>query len=720
MAREPSVGTAATASRALTAELRNKLILAAVAEGIYEWTLASNELYISPRLREMLGFRVGELTSESWNERVHPDDKTLYRTAMVDYFKGRTKRFVCEYRVLDAKGRYRWISDRAKAVRDRDGRVTRYIGAISDVTDRVRTKQALEARNRDLAEALERQTATSEVLKAISRSTFNLQAVLDTLLESAARLCDATIATIRHRDGDTYHLAATYGCTPEWRDHFARYSVKADRGSVFGRTIVERRTVHIPDVLADPDFGRPEAQKLMGFRAALGVPLLREGKVVGVVNLFRPEPRSFTPQQIELVETFADQAVIAIENARLFGEVQARNRDLAEALEQQTATSEILRTISTSPADLQPVLDAVAKNAARLCAADDGHIWQRDSADLQVVASWGGQPSRRRRLTISRQSVVGRAAHDRAPVHVEDLAEAFHTEFPDSRAMKEGGFRTILAVPLLRKGEAIGVIMIRRTEVRPFSDAQIALVTTFADQAVIAIENTRLFRELEARTRDLTESLERQTATTEVLNVISRSTSRLQPVLDTIVETAARLCHAEWAHILRLGDDGQYHLAAANTGDAEFEELLRRTPMTVDRGTVVGRAALERQVVHIPDVLSDLEYRWLEGQQAGKFRTLLGVPLMREGAVIGVVVLLRTMATPFTEKEIELVTTFADQALIAIENVRLFEAEQARTRELTESLARQTATTPVLSVISRSQFAIQQVLDPIVETAGAL
>ncbi|KAB2865839.1 MAG: GAF domain-containing protein, partial [Bauldia sp.] len=498
-AKRAAVGSADAASRASAVEIRNRLILSAVAEGIYEWTVGSNELYISPRLRQMLGFRVGKLTSESWNDHVHPEDAALYRKAVVEYFKGRTKSFACEYRLRDAKGRYRWVGDRANAVRDRKGRVIRYLGAVTDITERIETNHVLEARTRDLSEALEWQTATSEVLNVISRSTTDLQPVLDAIVATAARLSHAEWAAIFKRAPDgRYHLAAA-SATDDENIRFLRANpVTPTRGSMTGRTALEGKTIHVHDVLEDPEYTWLASQEKGRQRTVLGVPLLREGTVIGVITLPRNVVRPFTESEIELVTTFADQAVIAIENVRLFEEVQARNRDLTEALEQQTATSDILRIISTSPNDLQPVLDAVAKDAAQRRAAEDGHIWQRDGAELYVAASWGARPARRRRLAIGRRSVVGRAAHDRAPVHVEDLAEAFDTEFPDSRVMKEGGFRTILAVPLLRKGEAIGVIMIRRLEVRPFSDTQIALLQTFADQAVIAIENTRLFRELEA------------------------------------------------------------------------------------------------------------------------------------------------------------------------------------------------------------------------------
>ena len=322
--------------------------------------------------------------------------------------------------------------------------------------------------------------------------------------------------------------------------------------------------MHVEDVREDPDYDpRTLAvlQRAAPYRTFLGIPILRNGVAIGAIGCGRRDVKPFTATQIELVKTFADQAVIAIENSRLFRELETRNSELTEALDRETATSEILRVISSFPTDLRPVMNAVAENAARLCDAADAHIWQRDGDRLRVVASHGSLPLARRELTISRQSVVGRAAVDRQAIHVEDLAEISLEEFPDSRGMKELGYRTILAMPLIREGEPIGVIMIRRTEVRTFSSGQVALLKTFADQAVIAIENVRLFTELEARNRALTETLEQQTATSEILRVISRSPTEVQPVLDSVAENSARLCAAHSAAVFRF-DGGRLRLAA--------------------------------------------------------------------------------------------------------------------------------------------------------------
>jgi two-component system NtrC family sensor kinase len=388
----------------------------------------------------------------------------------------------------------------------------------------------VQARTRDLQESLQQQTATADVLKVISRSAFDLHTVLDALLASACRLCEAEIGTIRYQEGGDYRLAATFGCKPEWIDHLSHYPAKPDRGSIFGRTIVDARTVHFPDVLADPDFQRQSAQNLMGFRAALGVPLVRDGQTFGVISLLRLAVGPFSEKQIELIQTFADQAVIAIENVRLITETR-------EALERQTATAEVLQVINSSPGDLTPVFDAILEKAHNFCGVSHGSLQLYDGEKFRAVAVHGISEAFANRL---RQGFVPGPNHPSQPL----LKSARFAQVPDCNeaddplvraAFELAGIRTVLFIPLRKDGILLGQIAAARREARPFTEKEIALLENFAAQAVIAIENARLLTE----TR---EALERQTATAEVLQVINSSPGELAPVFDAILEKAHRLC----------------------------------------------------------------------------------------------------------------------------------------------------------------------------------
>ena len=552
--------------------------------------------------------------------------------------------------------------------------------------ENARLLDELQQRTRDVTEALEYQTAITDVLDIISRSPTNVQPVFDAIVQCASRLCEAEFSAVARFDGELLHLAAVSNMSPEetaaYNSVFPR---PPTRGFVVGRAFLEGAPVQVEDVTADPEYDPRTLdilQRAAPYRSYLGIPIGRAGVPIGAIGLGRRKVLPFTERQIELVQTFANQAVIAIENVRLFKEAQDRTRDLTEALEQQTATSAILRVISTSPTEVQPVFETIVRNAVALCGSLFANVFRFDGELLHLVASHNVGPSYVELLRAKyptrpdSSQVSGRMVLTRSMVRLEDaLADPdYDQQFPAAM-----GWRRMLGVPMLRQGEPVGVIVVGWTEAGPVPKAQEELLKQFADQAVIAIENARLFDEVNARTAELTEALERQTATSEVLGVISRSPTDLQPVLDTIVATAARLCQAEWAVISKLEADGRYHPAAAMGNDEEYLRFLAQNPIPVGRGTVVGRTALEGRTLHLPDVLQDPEYTWSEAQAKGGFRTILGVPLLRGGAVIGVLILYRNVVRPFNEKEIEVVTTFADQAVIAIENVRLFEEVQART-----------------------------------------
>jgi two-component system NtrC family sensor kinase len=540
-------------------------------------------------------------------------------------------------------------------------------------------------------EALERQTATADILKVIASSPSNVQPVFEAIAERSNRLVDGLSTAVYSIVDDTLHLMA-----------FTRASPEADAAlqASFPRPMSEAiwadqiRRGQIGEVIdAEVDWAEQpallELARLRGFRSLLLVPLVRDRVTIGQISVTRRETGRFAAHHIQLLQTFADQAVIAIGNVQLFDEVQARTRDLTEALTYQTGSSNILSVIASSPTDVGPVLQAIVESACGLCQAYDAIVLLKDGDHLRFSAHHGPLMLEAERWPINRNWTSGRAFLERRPVHVRDLLSDEGNDFPDAQELSRrggtSGLRSILAVPLLREGESIGAIVLRRIEVHPFSDKQISLLQTFADQAVIAIGNVQLFDEVQAKTRDLSESLQQQTATADVLKVISRSAFDLQTVLDTLVESAGKLCNTTMTNIwLR---DGDVLRSQAQMGLSEtFSEFLRAHPIARDRGKFVGRAFLTGELVHMPDVLADPEYTFVEAPAIGQFRSALGVPLIRQGQVEGVFALVKPEPGGFTDREIELVRTFADQAMIAIENVRLFDEVQARTKELAASL----------------------------------
>jgi signal transduction histidine kinase/HAMP domain-containing protein/putative methionine-R-sulfoxide reductase with GAF domain len=542
----------------------------------------------------------------------------------------------------------------------------------------------VEQRTSELSEALEQQTATSEVLSVISSSPGELEPVFEAMLENAIRLCEAKTGNLFLYDGEEFRTAALYGASPAYAEARRRaLAVRHAHPDVpLTRLTRIKEVIHIADVRTerayiehDPTFS--ELVDVAGARTLLLVPMLKENELLGAFAIYRVEVRPFTDKQIELVKNFAAQAVIAIENTRLLSE-------LRQSLEQQTATADVLRVISSSPGDLQPVFSAMLENATRICEAKFGLLFRFDGEAFTSVAEVGTPPELteflKRRGSFQPIS-GGPLAHVMLTKRVSYTAD-YAADTPSSPAVKLGGARSTVDVPMLKDDALIGAFSIYRQEVRPFTDKQIELVQNFAAQAVIAIENTRLLTELRHRTDDLTESLEQQTAISEILRVISNSPDDVQPVLDSVAERAAHICKAEIVDIIMV-EGNMLRSSAA------FGELARDIGgVPLDRSTVMGRAICDMQPVQLEDQQSAGDDFARGREFALKFghRTILAVPLVREGRALGCILVRRTEVKPFEQKDIALLTTFADQAAIAIENVRLFNAEQQRTEELSVSL----------------------------------
>ena len=600
--------------------------------------------------------------------------------------------------------------------------------------ENVRLLTELEARNRALAEALEQQTATSDILRVISRSPNDVQPVFDSIAASALRLCDAKLCTTFTFDGELIHLVASHHVTEEgaaaYRD---AYPSRPGRASGTHRAILTRTIVHIPDIREDPEYELRALARANDYGCVLAVPMLRDGHPVGVITVGREAARPFPSEQIELLKTFADQAVIAIENVRLFTELQEKNRALTaahaqvtEALEQQTATAEILHVISRSQTDVQPVFDTIVKSAVRLCDGLFSALFRFDGDLIHHAAQHNYTPEALEELhrvfpaRPTRALCTGRAILERAVVHIPDVeVDPEHQHQALRRAI---GWRSGLFVPMLREGAPIGVIEVARSEAGPFSEEQIALLKTFADQAVIAVENVRLFTELEARNHDLTEALDKQTATSEILRVISGSQTDVQPVFDTIIQSAVRLLGGFSGVITQIVDD-QLHLAALTStnpsGDAAQKALWPKS--LKQDGSLHGHVIRALAPQATTDVESDRSVPPIEVTVARErgYRSMVAVPLLRDGRAVGSMAVTRRAPGPFADGQVALLQTFADQAVIAIENVRLFKELDARTRDLSRSVAELRALSEVGQAIS-STLDLQAVLSTIVARATEL
>jgi GAF domain-containing protein len=565
---------------------------------------------------------------------------------------------------------------------------------------------------RELIEARELQSATAEVLRVISISPNDVQPVFDTIAESAVRLCQGQFSFVLRFDNGLLSFGACHGLTPEGLEAFRRDVPRpAGDDTASGRAILYRAVAQIPDVLADSNYGTLRLAETVTFRSILAVPMLRNGHPIGTIAVARSQVGPFSAGQIALLQTFANQAVIAIENARLFNEVQAKTRDLSETLQQQTATADVLKVISRSAFDLKPVLDTLVQSAACLCDADKAFIFQRSGNVYVQAANYRFSRdfedfARQNPIKIELGTITGRVAIEGRIVHVADVLD--DPEYTGTQYQSRGHYRTGLGVPLLRATNVVGVFFLSRSEVRPFTQKQIELVTTFADQAVIAIENVRLFNETQ-------EALERQTATADILRVIATSPSDVQPVFKAIAERSKRLVNALSTTVFRLSDDVM-HLEAFTPTNSEADAALQAmfpAPLStfswaesVRRGEIFRVADTEDELDTLRDVAR------LRG-----FRSMLLVPLVRDGTPIGLISVTRVEPGPFANHHVHMLQTFADQALIAIENARLFDELQTRTRDLAESLEQQTATSEVLQVISSSPGELGPVFEQMLEKA---
>jgi GAF domain-containing protein len=575
----------------------------------------------------------------------------------------------------------------------------------------------------DIKESLAQQTATADVLKVISRSGADLEVMLQKLADTAGSFYGNSCIHLQ-QDG-LMKLRVHFGGTPDWIAYLNKRPFPATQATQIGRAWVTGEIVHVPDIPSETDLPWGRAAAISGYRSTISVPIVsRSHGVVGVFSYGSSVTHGFPPRRIELLKSFADQAAIAIDNARLLDEVQARTRELEESLAQQTATADLLKVISRSAFDLEPALANVCETAARLCGADRAAIYRREGDLYRFAASYGfpaeyvnaWRAAGATRIDPASPLVGHRALTERRIVQVLDVTADPAFFATTSRAADA---RTSLGVPLLREGEPVGNFVLARTRVEAYSPRQLELIQTFADQAVIAIENARLIEEVQARTRDLSEALQQQTATADVLKVISRSAFDLQKVLDTLVGSAAGLCEAEKACIFQRRGD-LYHWVSNFGFSDELIAYAEGHPFAAGGGSVTSRVVRDRAPVHIPDVLADPNYEASEYQRLGEYRTMLGVPLLRDSEPIGVFIMTRHAVRPFNPRQIELLETFADQAVIAIENARLFEEVQSRTRDLSEALEQQTATANVLQAISRSVFDLETVLQTLIDTAVKL
>jgi GAF domain-containing protein len=608
--------------------------------------------------------------------------------------------------------------------------VTNFAAQAVIAIENARLLNELRQRTIDLTESLEQQTATAEVLRVISSSPGEPEPVFQTLLENATRLCEARFGVLGLCEGDAVRARALHNAPQAFADFAQRGALRPGPNVPVARALRTKQVVHVADIRLDQSYidRDPVAvagAELGGYRTILAVPMLKESEPIGSIVIFRQEVRPFTDKQIELVKNFAAQAVIAIENTRLLNELRQRTADLSESLEQQTATSGVLEVISSSPGKLEPVFQAMLENAVRICGAKFGNLYLREGDGFRAAAMHNAPPAyAEQRVGIlhpSPNTTSYRAMQTKQPAQIADITklQAYVEGDPWlTSAVSLGGHRGALSVPMLHEDELIGVITIFRQEAGTFTDKQIGLLANFAKQAVIAIENARLLNELR-------ESLDQQTATADVLSIISSSPGELEPMFRAVVENATRLCEAAFGHLF-LCKGAIFRAVAIYSREGHVD--LRRNPLIDVRdnpNTPIDILFKTKKIVHIPDLRTDQSYigrndRIVPLVEVGGARTFITVPMLKEGELIGAISLYRQEVRAFSDKQIELVQSFAAQAVIAIENARLLNELRERTDDLTESLQQQTATADVLKIISRSTFDLQVVLDTLVESVARL
>ena len=592
--------------------------------------------------------------------------------------------------------------------------------------------------NREIVENLEQQTATSEILRVIAESPTDVQPVMEVIAENARRLCNSTLSAVYRTDGQMVYEVATRDISKEMLETAYEvsgqsYPARLDWNvSLSSRAILSRSVLHIPDLVNMTDL--PAITRLYVeskiLNSVLFVPMMREGEALGCIGVGKRDATPFTEKQIALLKTFASQAVIAIENVRLFNEIEQRNREITENLEQQTATSGILHVMASSPTNIQPVLDAITENAVNLLGGDFGNLYQTDGRLVYETAQFNFPPEaveeakRSYPAPLVRDRLSSRTILDRVVVHLPDMQN--HPDLPEvtRRYTKSLNMQSVVMVPLLREGEAIGSLGIGKHDPAPFTEKQISLLQTFASQAVIAIENVRLFNQLQDRNLRISENLNRQTATSEVLGVIAGSPMDVQPVFDAIIERAVDLCRGNAGYIVRVVD-GWIHFAAGHNHiePISAREILDSFPIKLEgheQPSTLSYIINNRTELHVEDLRTDPRVTPKNREDAARWGlgTTLWVPLLKDDKGIGAIAIGRDEVRPFSDDEISLVKTFASQAVIAIENVRLFNELEQRNREITENLEQQTAIGDILRVIAGSPTDIQPVLEAVAQNAA--